>query len=191
MGLVIILCVCSNEMVPNTTRRLRKHSSKQRRAHKTEPGPLEQPSASAAAAAAAAPVAHPEPEATSKGHLGCPDRIYLLASVIFQNIHPEKPASQRFVNYGDKRRLPLPEVKSEERPAAYELAFNTLKCKCKLNDWRNVLIYSLFAWSLCWQSRTIINNVRIIVGVYTAQNHEWEHRRHTDVDLLYWRRGVF
>uniref|UniRef100_H3C041 NOP2/Sun RNA methyltransferase family member 7 n=1 Tax=Tetraodon nigroviridis TaxID=99883 RepID=H3C041_TETNG len=56
-----------------------------------------------------------------------PDRIYLLASIIFQNTHPDKPASRRFVNYGNKRRVPLPEVKSEEQRRAYELAFNTLK----------------------------------------------------------------
>lgn len=133
MDLVILLCVCRNEMSPNKTRRLRKRSSKQTRADaravgKPNPGPLEHPSTSTTSAA----VAHPEPQARSQGHPGCPDATYLLASVIFQNVYPEKPVSRRFVNYGNKRRLPLPEVKSEERLKAYELAFNTLKCKCKL-----------------------------------------------------------
>lgn len=133
MGVVILLCVCRNEMSPNKTRRLRKRSSKQTRADtqavvKTNPGPLEQPSTSTTSAS----VAHPQLWATCQGRLGYPDRIYLLASVIFQNVRPEKSASQIYVNYGNKRRLPLPQVKSEEQHAAYELAFNTLKCKCKL-----------------------------------------------------------
>lgn len=116
--------------MPNKIKKLHKHSSKQTRANtqaevKTNPVPVEQPSISITSAS----VAHPEPQAPSQGHPECPDKIYLLASIIFQNIHPEKPASQKFVNYGNKRRLPLPEMKSEERRKAYELAFNTLKCK--------------------------------------------------------------
>lgn len=126
-----LLCVCRKEMSPKKTRRLRKRSSKQtgadtQAAVTTSPGPLEQPSTSTTSAS----VAHPELPAISQGHPGCPDRIYLLASVIFQNVHPETPPSRKSVNYGNKRRLPLPEVKSEERRTAYELAFNTLKCKC-------------------------------------------------------------
>lgn len=133
MGLVILLCVCRNEMSPNRTRRLHKRSFKQTRADtqavvKTNPGPLEHPSTSTTSAS----VAHSEFQAPSQGHPGCPDITYLLASVIFQNVHPEKPVSRRFVNYGNNRRLPLPEVKSEERHKAYELAFNALKCKCKM-----------------------------------------------------------
>uniref|UniRef100_A0A3Q3E1Y1 NOP2/Sun RNA methyltransferase family member 7 n=1 Tax=Labrus bergylta TaxID=56723 RepID=A0A3Q3E1Y1_9LABR len=63
-----------------------------------------------------------------EGQLGFPDRVYLLASVIFQNNHLEKPAAQRLVNYGKERGLPLPVVKDEEmQRTAYELAFNTLK----------------------------------------------------------------
>jgi len=71
-----------------------------------------------------------ESQTTSKRQLGFPDRVYLLASVIFQNHHLEKPAAYQLVNYGKNRELPLPEVKDKEmQPMAYELAFNTLKCK--------------------------------------------------------------
>lgn len=76
------------------------------------------------------PAAPPEPQTTCQSQQGFPDRVYLLASVIFQNNHLEKPASQRLVNYSPDRGLPLPKVKYEEmQRAAYELAFNTLKCK--------------------------------------------------------------
>lgn len=65
---------------------------------------------------------------------GFPDRVYLLASVIYQNNHLEKPAAQRLVSYGKERGLRLPEVKDEEmHRAAYELAFSTLKCKLAIN----------------------------------------------------------
>lgn len=77
----------------------------------------------------------PEPQTAGQGQLGFPDRVYLLASVIFQNYHLEKPAAHRLVNFGNERRLPLPEVKGVEmQRTAYELAFNTLKCEC-LSDW--------------------------------------------------------
>lgn len=76
------------------------------------------------------PAAPPEPQITSQSQQGFPDRVYLLASVIFQNNHLEKPAAQRLVNYSTDKQLPLPKVKYEEiQRAAYELAFNTLKCK--------------------------------------------------------------
>lgn len=120
-------------MPPNKKKRLRKQSSKQKRADiqadpETNPAHLEQPSTSTVPAS----FARLEFQAPSLNHLGFPDRIYLLASVIFQNVHPEKPATRKLVNYGNNRRLPLPDVKVEERPSSYELAFNTLKCKCKL-----------------------------------------------------------
>lgn len=73
--------------------------------------------------------APPELLTTIQGQLGFPDRVYLLASVIFQNNHLEKPVSQRLVNYGKDRGLPLPVLKDEMQRASYELAFNTLKCK--------------------------------------------------------------
>ncbi|XP_020498254.2 putative methyltransferase NSUN7 [Labrus bergylta] len=77
-----------------------------------------------------------------EGQLGFPDRVYLLASVIFQNNHLEKPAAQRLVNYGKERGLPLPVVKDEEmQRTAYELAFNTLKYQELLED---IMIDSCF-----------------------------------------------
>lgn len=122
-----LLCVCRNEMLPNKTRRLRKRSSTHTKdVVQTTLGPPEQPSTSTTSAS----VAYPESPDASQAHLGRPDRIFLLASLVFQNIHLEKTASQKIVNYGNKRKVPLPEVRSEERRAAYELAFNTLKCKC-------------------------------------------------------------
>lgn len=76
-----------------------------------------------------------EPWSPDEGQEGFPDRVYLLASVIFQNDHLEKPADQCKVNYGEDRELPLPEVKGEEtQHAAYQLAFNTLKCECAFED---------------------------------------------------------
>uniref|UniRef100_A0A665TA14 NOL1/NOP2/NSUN 5/7 ferredoxin-like domain-containing protein n=1 Tax=Echeneis naucrates TaxID=173247 RepID=A0A665TA14_ECHNA len=73
----------------------------------------------------------------TNGHsqLGFPDKVYTLASAIFQNNHLEKPSAQRVVNYGKKRGLPLPKVKDAElQRAAYELAFNTLKYQELLED---------------------------------------------------------
>lgn len=77
------------------------------------------------------PVISPELQTTGQAQVGFPDRVYMLASVIFQNNHLEKPAARRVVNYGEERGLPLPEVKDEEmQRTAYELAFSTLKCEC-------------------------------------------------------------
>ncbi|XP_073342581.1 putative methyltransferase NSUN7 [Pagrus major] len=88
------------------------------------------------------PTPYPELQITGKGQLGFPDRVYLLASVIFQNNHLEKPAAHRLVNYGKERGLPLPEVKDEEmQRTAYELAFNTLKYQELLED---IMIDSCF-----------------------------------------------
>ncbi|TMS17702.1 Putative methyltransferase NSUN7 [Larimichthys crocea] len=70
----------------------------------------------------------PELQMNSQGQPGFSDRVFLLASVVFQNIHLEKPAARCLVNYGKKRGLPLPEFTDEEmRRTAYELTFNTLK----------------------------------------------------------------
>ncbi|XP_029020346.1 putative methyltransferase NSUN7 isoform X2 [Betta splendens] len=81
------------------------------------------------------PAAPPELQAAAHPPLGLPDKVYLLASVIFQNNHPEKPAAHRLVNYGKERGLPLPEVKDGGMHcAAYELAFNTLKYQELLED---------------------------------------------------------
>lgn len=77
------------------------------------------------------PAVSQELQTTGQGQLGFPDRVYLLASVIFQNNHLKKPAAHRLVSYGKQRGLPLPEVKGEEmQRSAYELAFSTLKCEC-------------------------------------------------------------
>ncbi|XP_034400085.1 putative methyltransferase NSUN7 [Cyclopterus lumpus] len=84
----------------------------------------------------------PELQTTGQGQLGFPDIIYLLASVIFQNNHREKPAAHRLVNYGKERGLPLPQVKDEKmQRTAYELAFNTLKYQELLED---IMIDSCF-----------------------------------------------
>ncbi|XP_028272400.1 putative methyltransferase NSUN7 [Parambassis ranga] len=63
----------------------------------------------------------------SHSQQGYSDMVYLLASVIFQNNHWEKPASHRLVNFGNERDLPLPEVKNKKmQRVAYQLAFSTL-----------------------------------------------------------------
>ncbi|XP_041846180.1 putative methyltransferase NSUN7 isoform X2 [Melanotaenia boesemani] len=81
------------------------------------------------------PASPSEPNITSKHQLGFPDRIYLLASVIFQNNYLEKPAAHRLVNYGKDRGLPLPELKDKEmQRSAYELAFSALKYQELLED---------------------------------------------------------
>ncbi|XP_034545856.1 putative methyltransferase NSUN7 [Notolabrus celidotus] len=81
------------------------------------------------------PAASADRQTTAEGQLGFPDRVYLLASIIFQNHHLEKPPAQRLVNYGKERGLPVPAVKDEEtQRTAYELAFNTLKYQELLED---------------------------------------------------------
>lgn len=76
------------------------------------------------------PSVHLELTASGQSRQGFSDRVYLLASIIFQNNYLEKPVSQRLVNYGEERGLSLPEVKDGEmQHAAYELAFSALKCK--------------------------------------------------------------
>ncbi|XP_034739000.1 putative methyltransferase NSUN7 isoform X1 [Etheostoma cragini] len=88
------------------------------------------------------PAVSPELQTTSQGQLGFPDRVYLLASVIFQKNHMKKPAAHRLVNYGKERGLSLPEVKDEQmQRTSYELAFNTLKYQDLLED---ILIDSCF-----------------------------------------------
>lgn len=87
----------------------------------------------------------PEPETTGQGQPGFPDGVYLLASIIFQNNHLEKPGAHRLVNFGNERGLPLPEVKGVEmQRTSYQLAFNTLKCECLSDRWSSMdLIYLL------------------------------------------------
>ncbi|CAG5990997.1 unnamed protein product [Menidia menidia] len=84
----------------------------------------------------------PELKTSGKRQLGFPDRVYLLASVVFQNHHVEKPASQRVIHYGTHRGLAVPELKDKKlRHTAYELAFNTLKYQEVLED---IMIDSCF-----------------------------------------------
>ncbi|XP_019730457.1 putative methyltransferase NSUN7 [Hippocampus comes] len=71
---------------------------------------------------------------TSQGHAAFPDSVYLLASVIFQNSHQEKPAGRQLVRYGEGKELPLPQVEDEMLRPAYELAFNTLIYQELLED---------------------------------------------------------
>uniref|UniRef100_A0A3Q1GQF3 NOP2/Sun RNA methyltransferase family member 7 n=1 Tax=Acanthochromis polyacanthus TaxID=80966 RepID=A0A3Q1GQF3_9TELE len=88
------------------------------------------------------PSCPPEPPITSQDQTRLPDRVYLLASVIFQNCHREKPAARRLVNYGKERGLKLPEVKNQKmQQAGYELAFKTLKYQELLED---IMIDSCF-----------------------------------------------
>uniref|UniRef100_A0A672YMZ7 NOP2/Sun RNA methyltransferase family member 7 n=1 Tax=Sphaeramia orbicularis TaxID=375764 RepID=A0A672YMZ7_9TELE len=64
----------------------------------------------------------------NNSQLGFSDRVYLLASILFQNNYLEKPAAQQVVSYGKERGVPFPEVKDEDmHRTAYELAFNALK----------------------------------------------------------------
>ncbi|XP_031653103.1 putative methyltransferase NSUN7 [Oncorhynchus kisutch] len=84
----------------------------------------------------------PEPPTPDESHLGFPDPVYLLAAVIFQNTHLEKPAAHRLVSYGKRAGLPLPEAKDEAyQRSSYELAFNTLKYQELLED---IMIDSCF-----------------------------------------------
>ncbi|XP_060935160.1 putative methyltransferase NSUN7 [Limanda limanda] len=101
-----------------------------------DPAPLE------ALAHCDVPAVPPELQTPGQGQLGFSDRVYLLASAIFQNHHLEKSAAHRLVSYGKERGIPLPEVKDEEmQHSAYELAFNTLKYQELLED---IMIDSCF-----------------------------------------------
>ncbi|XP_061786172.1 putative methyltransferase NSUN7 [Nerophis lumbriciformis] len=71
---------------------------------------------------------------TGRGQDAFSDKVYLLASAIFQNHHREKPASRQLVKYGKERGLLLPHVEPEMRRPAYELAFNALKYQELLED---------------------------------------------------------
>ncbi|XP_035017650.2 putative methyltransferase NSUN7 [Hippoglossus stenolepis] len=101
-----------------------------------DPAPLDAP------AHCDLPAVPPELQTPGQGQLGFSDRVYLLASAIFQNHHLEKSAAQRLVSYGKERGIPLPEVKDGEiQHSAYELAFNTLKYQELLED---IMIDSCF-----------------------------------------------
>ncbi|KAM9375999.1 putative methyltransferase NSUN7 [Pholidichthys leucotaenia] len=88
------------------------------------------------------PAAPLEPQITGHTWQGFPDRVYLLAAILFQNNHLVKHPAYRLVNYGAKRGIPLPGVKDAGmQHAAYELAFNTLKYQELLED---IMIDSYF-----------------------------------------------
>lgn len=80
--------------------------------------------------------APPEPPLLQSGpeeSPACLDRVYLHAAAIFQNTHLEKPAAHRLISYGKRSEVRLPVAKDEaSQRSAYQLAFNTLKCKCEL-----------------------------------------------------------
>ncbi|XP_030252176.1 putative methyltransferase NSUN7 [Sparus aurata] len=118
------------------------------------------------------PAPYPELQTTGKGQLGFPDTIYLLASVIFQNNHLEKPAAHRLVDYGKERGLPLPEVEDEEmQRTAYELAFNTLKYQELLED---IMIDSCFYLS---QSTADDQMSLVAVMLYDFQDRKFLPRK--------------
>ncbi|XP_076595910.1 putative methyltransferase NSUN7 [Chaetodon auriga] len=121
----------------------------------------------------------PELQTTSQGQLGFPDRVYLLASVIFQNNHLEKPAAHRLVNYGKERGLPLPEVKDEVmQRTSYELAFNTLKYQELLED---IMIESCF-----YLSQTMPDDQMSLVAVmlYDFQDRKFIPRERRGEDEI-------
>lgn len=69
------------------------------------------------------------------------DQVYLQAAAIFQQLHKEKPAEQRCLQYEKKTNMPL--LENENHPTqrqAYQLAFNTLKCKIYQNK-QSVIIF--------------------------------------------------
>ncbi|XP_062250328.1 putative methyltransferase NSUN7 isoform X2 [Platichthys flesus] len=101
-----------------------------------DPAPLDSP------AHRDVPAVPPQLQTPDQGQVGFSDRVYLLASAIFQNHHLEKSAAHRLVSYGKERGIPLPEVKDwEMQHSAYELAFNTLKYQELLED---IMIDSCF-----------------------------------------------
>ncbi|XP_014194044.1 putative methyltransferase NSUN7 isoform X1 [Haplochromis burtoni] len=112
--------------------------------------------------------APPQPHITIQSWQGFPDRVYLLASVIYQNDHLEKPAAQRLVSYGKERGLRLPEVKDEEmHRAAYELAFSTLKYQELLED--------MMIDSCCYLTQPMPDEQMSLVAVmlYDFQNRKF------------------
>ncbi|XP_076020998.1 putative methyltransferase NSUN7 [Genypterus blacodes] len=87
----------------------------------------------------------PEVQTPGQSRPGFPDRVYLLASVVFQSNQLEKPAAHQLVNYGKRTGVPLPKVRDQEmQRAAYVLAFNTLKYQELLED---IMIDSFFCFA--------------------------------------------
>lgn len=120
------------------------------------------------------PSVHLELTASGQSRQGFSDRVYLLASIIFQNNYLEKPVSQRLVNYGEERGLSLPEVKDGEmQHAAYELAFSALKYQELLE---NILIDSSF-----YLTQPVPNDQMslVVVMLYDFQDRKFLPRQYS------------
>uniref|UniRef100_A0A672YMQ9 NOP2/Sun RNA methyltransferase family member 7 n=1 Tax=Sphaeramia orbicularis TaxID=375764 RepID=A0A672YMQ9_9TELE len=110
---------------------------------------------------------------TGQGQLGFSDRVYLLASILFQNNYLEKPAAQQVVSYGKERGVPFPEVKDEDmHRTAYELAFNALKYQQLLED---IMTDSVF-----YRTHLIPDDQMSLVAVmlYDFQDRKFLPREH-------------
>ncbi|KAK2904128.1 putative methyltransferase NSUN7 [Channa argus] len=120
------------------------------------------------------PSAFPELQISGQCHLEFSDKVYLLASAIFQNNHMEKPAAHRLVNYGQERGIALPELKDEEMQRwAYELAFNTLKYQELLED---IMIDSGFYFTQPMEKEQM---GLVAILLYDFQDRKflpWEHK---------------
>ncbi|CAN9514973.1 unnamed protein product [Ophioblennius macclurei] len=125
------------------------------------------------------PAAPPEPQTTNESHLGFPDTVYRLASVVFQNHHLEKVAAHRLVNYGKERGLSLPDVKDEVMQcSAHELAFNTLKYQELLED---IMTDSCF-----YLAQPMPDDQMSLVAVmlYDFQDRQFLPRKHQEGDVI-------
>ncbi|XP_068596863.1 putative methyltransferase NSUN7 [Brachionichthys hirsutus] len=120
------------------------------------------------------PITSPELRTTCQDQQGFLDRVYLLASVIFQNNHLQKLPALRVVNYGKQRMLPLPEVKNKDMlRRVYELAFNTLKYQEFLED--------IMTDSCLYSKHPMPDDQKSLAAVmlYELQDRRfvpWEHR---------------
>ncbi|XP_055081021.1 putative methyltransferase NSUN7 [Periophthalmus magnuspinnatus] len=123
---------------------------------------------------------HLERTARGQTHEGFSDRVYLLASIVFQNSYLEKPAAQRLVNYGKERGLSLPEVTDDEmQRAAYKLAFNSLKYQELLE---NIILDSSFYLT---QQLPDDQMSLVVVMLYDFQDRKFVPREceNTDKDI--------
>ncbi|KAK3552864.1 hypothetical protein QTP86_024271 [Hemibagrus guttatus] len=59
-----------------------------------------------------------------------PDQVYLDAAAIFRDTHKDKVTAHRVISYGKRSKVTVLKVKDKVwQRRAYELAFNTLKCR--------------------------------------------------------------
>uniref|UniRef100_A0A3Q2DEL8 Uncharacterized protein n=1 Tax=Cyprinodon variegatus TaxID=28743 RepID=A0A3Q2DEL8_CYPVA len=76
-------------------------------------------------------------------------KVFLQAAAIFQQLRREKPASHQLLQYEKKTdTLPISSGDKAAEQQAYQLAFNTLKCKTSLTEVRN-LCKTIFILSSC------------------------------------------